>query len=155
MADHPDPGAFSPGPGPPGPVPPWPPYPIPGYPAQPGPGQVTPGGPPPGPWQRGREPGWTWSLLCLIQAAAYGTQLVVFLVVMWGVYGDGNPTAAENQTAGQFTIIFGAVAAAVAAWAGIFAWRSGPRALAIGEFALIAVILALAGYGAADLMLTN
>jgi hypothetical protein len=158
MAEQrPGPGTPIPGQGPPGPVPPWQhpisPWPGLGYPARPGTDQVIPGTPYPGPRPRGRDRAWTWPLLCLIQACVYGIQIVVFLVVMWGVYGDGNPTAAENQSAGQWTIVFGVIAAAVAAWPGIVAWRAGPRAVAIGEFVLIAVILAVTGYGAADLML--
>jgi hypothetical protein len=150
MADQPDPGTPDPGQGPPSPGPPWP-----VYPARPGPGQVVPSVPYPRLPPRSREQAWTWALLCLIQAGIYVAQIVVFFLVMWGVYGDGNLTAADDQSAGQWTLIFGMIAAAVAAWAGIFAWRSGPRALAIGEFVLIAAILALSGYGAADLMLTR
>src|SRR5487761_1091950 len=50
---------------------------------------------------RPREPGWTWPLVCGCQAFLYLVQLGVFPFVMWGVYGDGNPTAHENQNAGR------------------------------------------------------
>lgn len=105
--------------------------------------------------RRPREPGWIWPLVCVCQAFLYAAQLGILPFVMWGVYGDGNPTAHENQNAGRVTLAFGLVAAAAATGIGIAAWKAGRRALAITELILGVVITAAAVWMAVALMLTR
>ena len=114
---------------------------------------VTPGSAHPGPALRRVR--WRWPLVCLAQALVYAAGVVLYVFVLWGVYGDGDPTIAENHAAAQVTCVFGVGAAAMAVTVGVVAWRNRPRLVAIAEFVLATAILALAGWPAAHLMLMH